>query len=169
MHLLIIRHAIALTREQFATTGEDDTQRPLTKVGRQRMRQGARGLRHVVGNIDLLATSPLVRAAETAAIVAAEFEDIPPVTLAALAPDVPPDELLTWLRRNRTAELVAVVGHEPALGTLATWLLSGVMQPRIPLGKGGACLIEFVKRPTAGEGILHWALTPSLLRRIGGS
>ena len=168
MELLLIRHAIAEPREPFADTGQDDALRPLTKPGRQRMREAARGLHRVVGRIDQLATSPFVRAMQTAAIVAAEFDEISPVVLPALAPESSPEELLRWLRRNEDAEVVAIVGHEPHLGMLATWLLTGVLQPRIPLRKGGACLIEFGRRPAKGEGVLRWALTPSLLRRLAG-
>ena len=68
MNILVIRHAIAADRERHAEQhdGEDDGLRPLTARGRKRMREGARGLRRLVPKIDLLATSPLTRAAQTA-------------------------------------------------------------------------------------------------------
>ena len=61
MRLLLIRHAIAEEREDFARTGKDDGLRPLTDDGRKKMKQAARGLRGLVPDIDLLATSPLTR------------------------------------------------------------------------------------------------------------
>jgi phosphohistidine phosphatase len=64
--------------------------------------------------------------------------------------------------------VVAVVGHEPHLGTLVTWLLTGVAEPRVPLRKGGACLVDFTRRPGRGGGTLRWSLTPSMLRRMAG-
>src|SRR5262249_31041428 len=69
MKLLLIRHAIAEEREDFARTGKDDRLRPLTDEGRKRMKQAARGLLETLPEIDLLATSPLTRAAQTGAIV----------------------------------------------------------------------------------------------------
>src|SRR4029079_14353095 len=70
MRLLVIRHAIAEDRDEFANTGRPDGERPLTDAGRRRMRRNARGLRRLVGKFDVLATSPFTRAAETARIVA---------------------------------------------------------------------------------------------------
>src|SRR6478672_122417 len=58
MKLLLIRHAIAEEREDFARTGKDDRLRPLTDEGRKKMKQGARGLRRCVPAFDLLAPSP---------------------------------------------------------------------------------------------------------------
>ena len=168
MRLVVIRHAIAETREQFAVSGQDDDLRPLTEEGRRKMREAAKGLHRVVGQIDLLATSPLVRAAQTAAIVAAEYDDIGVVTESALEPEGELGAVLSWLRAQENAEVVAIVGHEPHLGVLVTWLLTGVASPRLPMRKGGACLLEFGRRPAKGEATLHWALTPSLLRRIAG-
>jgi phosphohistidine phosphatase len=168
MQLLVIRHAIAETREQFAASGQDDSLRPLTKEGRQKMANAAKGLRRIVGEIGLLAASPLTRAAQTAAIVAREYDDIVPITVEALTPDASPESFATWLRRQAAFDVVAVVGHEPHLGILVTWLLTGVAEPRVPLRKGGACLIGFARRPGKGGGTLDWVLTPSLLRRIAG-
>ena len=73
MQVLVVRHAIAEQREEFAPTGKDDSQRPLTHDGRRKMRRGAVGLRAVVPAIDVLATSPLLRAVQTAEILAAVY------------------------------------------------------------------------------------------------
>ncbi|HEX4469200.1 MAG TPA: phosphoglycerate mutase family protein, partial [Gemmatimonadaceae bacterium] len=70
MDLLVIRHAIAEDKERFAASGRNDDLRPLTEEGRSKMRRAAQGLRTVVGRIAHLASSPLVRARETAEIVA---------------------------------------------------------------------------------------------------
>jgi phosphohistidine phosphatase len=167
MQLLVIRHAIAKDREVFAETGEDDALRPLTKRGAERMKEGAAGLRRVVPTIDVLAASSLVRAQQTAEIVAEAYGGLPVVTVEALSPESEPPALLRWLRQQRTANLVAVVGHEPHLGTLVTWLLTGQAMSRVALRKGGACLLDFAARPKEGDATLQWALTPSQLRRIG--
>ena len=69
MRLLFIRHAIAEDRDEWAKSGRPDAERPLTDRGRDRMRRAARGLARLLPRPDLIATSPYLRAAETAAIV----------------------------------------------------------------------------------------------------
>jgi phosphohistidine phosphatase len=162
MQLLVIRHAIAQSREEFA--GDDDTLRPLTDEGRRRMQRVAKGLRHLVRQLDVLGSSPLRRAIQTADIVAEEFAGVDIAAVRALEPESALPAFVTWLRTQRDAELVAVVGHEPHLGTLVTWLLTGLDEPRVPLKKGGACLLEFSSLPRKGGATLQWALTPALLR-----
>ena len=162
MQLLIIRHAIAEDRDEFAKTAKPDELRPLTKDGKRKMRANAKGLRRLVKSIDLLTASPLVRAAETAAIVSVAFDDIDVVTAKALEPDAEFDELVVWLN-EQDAKVIAVVGHEPHLGTLVTWLLTGFAAPRVPLKKGGACLLEFAGRVAKGQATLCWAATPRML------
>ena len=63
-------------------------------------------------------------------------------------------------------DVVAVVGHEPHLGTLVTWLLSGRTDSHVVLKKGGACLVECNGAPGPATGRLHWLLTPAALRRM---
>ena len=166
MQLLVIRHAIAMTREAFALIDVDDARRPLTYEGRLKMTAAAKGIRLLVPSLDVLASSPLVRAHQTAVIVAECYGAVPIVPTASLEPDGALDKFLSWLQELE-GDVVAVVGHEPHLGTLVTWLLTGLEESRIPLKKGGACLLELASRPRKGEAMLRWALTPSQLRRIG--
>jgi phosphohistidine phosphatase len=166
MHLLVVRHGIAEDREEFAATGQDDSLRPLTAEGRTKMERNARALRRALGSVDALATSPLVRAAETATIVAAAFDEPPLDTVDALVPEAKPSALLPWLRRHDDTTTVAVVGHEPHLGTLVAWLVTGRAEPGIPLKKGGACLLEFDGRPDAGRATMLWMLTPGLMKKL---
>ncbi len=69
MKLLVMRHAIAMDREEFARSGNPDDLRPLTARGARRMKRVAKGLRAQIESLDHLATSPLTRAVETAEIV----------------------------------------------------------------------------------------------------
>ena len=167
MRLLAVRHAIAEEPEVFARTGRDDRLRPLTDEGRKRMRRGARGLRALVPQIDLLATSPLIRAAQTGAILDAVYGDLPTVESEELAPEATPQDFLAWLRERRE-ETVAVVGHEPSLSLIVSWLLTGGERRILALRKGGACLLQFDGEPAAGAATLLWALTPAQLRALAG-
>jgi phosphohistidine phosphatase len=166
MKLLIIRHGIAEDQDTFAATGKSDDLRPLTAEGRTKMAHAAEGLREVVPDISLLASSPLVRAHETAEIVGRVYEIEVRPTTDALRPDASFDEFLDWLRDSGDQKVVAVVGHEPHLSTLATWLISEVKESRMELKKGGACLLEFDGAPKAGSATLEWLMQPAHLRAI---
>ena len=172
MNLLVIRHAIAEDKDAFAASGRKDDQRPLTEAGRSKMRRAAEGLRLTCPRIAVLASSPLLRARETADIVAPAFRITRVEIVEALRPDRPFEELAAWLRRRVTPNggdddaTVAIVGHEPHLSGLVTWLMTSGTDSRIELKKGGACLLRFDRAPAAGEAILRWALTPSQLRGL---
>jgi phosphohistidine phosphatase len=163
----LIRHAIAEERDHFATTGRSDDDRPLTDKGRRRMRLAAKGLRALIEEIDLLTTSPLIRAAETADIISEEFGGMPVEEVEMLAMG-PADAFLSWYRTVADTGLVAVVGHEPYLGEWTSWLLAGPAADFMVFKKGGACLLEFPDRIDPGRAVLQWHLAPGHLRTLGG-
>jgi phosphohistidine phosphatase len=167
MKLLLLRHAIAEEREDFARTGKDDRLRPLTDEGRKKMKQGARGLRQILPEIDLLATSPLTRAAQTGAIVDTVYGGLSEVEIEELTPEATPTDFLRWLRKQK-AETLAAVGHEPSISLILSWLLTGSERRIFSFRKGGACLIEFTGEVGAGTATLLWALTPGQLRDLAG-
>lgn len=163
MKLLIIRHGPAGDKEKWEAEGRDDRLRPLTSDGKKKMRQAATGLARLVPKLDLLAGSPLVRAAESASIVASEYGS-EALTLDSLSPDRAPEEVVGWLREQPTAQTVALVGHEPQLGVLTGYLLTGRPVSFIELKKSGACLLDLEDPLRPGGGILQWLLTGSALR-----
>ena len=165
MKLLVIRHGPAGDREAWAAEGRDDRLRPLTPDGKKEMRQVAKGLRTLIPGIDLIATSPLVRAVQTAEIVAKQYAT-ESVTLEPLAPGHDPDEVLHWLREHRSQDVTAVVGHEPDLSALAGYLLTRDRTSFLTLKKSGACLLDLSDSPKAGSANLQWLLIPRLLRRL---
>jgi phosphohistidine phosphatase len=169
MHLLIIRHGIAEDKDAWAATGRSDDERPLTDEGRRKMILNAKGMRGALESIDLLATSPLVRARQTAQIVADAFKVTRIETTKSLVPDAPMREFIEWMQRHEDANVVAAVGHEPHLGTLATWLMTDIEDSRVDLKKGAACLLEFDGRPESGAGRLCWSIAPSQLRAMAGT
>ncbi len=168
MKLLVIRHGPAGDGERWAAeTGQPDELRPLTGAGRKKTRAAAKGLEREVGTLGVLATSPLVRAAETAVVVAEVFGGPHPEVLDALRPERRPDELLEWLRTLDDGATAAVVGHEPHLGFLLGWLLTGENDAFIELKKGGAALLEFDDPPAGGNALLRWTMAPRHLRALG--
>ena len=171
MRLLVIRHAIAEDRDAFARTGAPDELRPLTAEGRRKMERGARGLRREVPSIARLATSPLTRAHETAAIVSAEYRRLSIEIEDVLAPEVPMEGVLAWVadaaRAGRTDDVVAIVGHEPDLSGFITWLVAGREEPMLELRKGGACLLDVPTAVRPGTARVRWVATAAQLRAIG--
>jgi phosphohistidine phosphatase len=167
MQLVVIRHAIAEDRATFAATGQDDEQRPLTEEGRRRMALAARGLRSLVDSLDLIASSPLTRARQTAEIVAEAYGGMPVETSVALMPGRRAEDVVEWLRHHTKLERVAIVGHEPDLSDLVSILLLDEGTSFFVFKKGGACLLDFAGRIEPGDATLRWLLRPKQLRALG--
>lgn len=167
MELLVIRHGVAEAKEAFAATGQDDSLRPLTKEGKWKMEHVAKGLHRALASLDLIATSPFMRAEQTARIVASTYGGTEVVRLDALKPEGTQRAFLAWLRQREADDHVAVVGHAPHLPSLISWLVTGeAREEPFALRKGGACLLEIDGQPRAGKAKLIWWLTPTLLRRL---
>jgi phosphohistidine phosphatase len=165
MKLLVIRHGPAGDPDAWKAEGRADALRPLTPDGKNDMRQAAAGLATLVRNIDVLVSSPLVRAVQTAEIVADEY-DCKVVNSDTLEPERDPEEILKWLREQGLTGTVGLVGHEPHLSSLVGYLLAGKRVSFIDLKKGGACLLE-VTSPSPVGGTLQWLLTRRELGRLG--
>jgi len=166
MKLLIVRHADAGDREEFAKTGEPDHLRPLSQKGREQIRSAVMGLQKLVPSADLIVTSPYTRAAQTSEIVRAAYGKIAQEESSTLEPEVAPADFEAWLKTQPDHEVVIAVGHEPHLGALATWLMTGSDDSRVELKKGGAGLLVFDKRPKMGAGTLRWLMGPKELSAL---
>jgi phosphohistidine phosphatase len=162
MKILIIRHGIAAQQ----TTKSADEARKLTKEGRQKMKKAAHGLRTLVDQIDLIATSPLTRAAQTADIVGEVYHGTRIVQIAALSPGRPPAVLLEWLNAHPPTATVALIGHEPHLSTFLCWLMTGLQESFVKLKKGGVAMLEINGPATAGRAKLVWLMRPGQLRKL---
>jgi phosphohistidine phosphatase len=167
MDLVLVRHAIAEEREVFAVTGKPDHERPLTARGKKRMQQAAAGLRRLVPNVDVLATSPLVRAVQTAEILSDAYGGLDVVEVAHLAPEAASDGLLGWLQDKNGDPTIVVVGHEPSISAHVSWLTARADEPFLDFKKGGACLLTFYDEIYSGGATLRWLLTPAQLRALG--
>lgn len=166
MQLLIVRHAIAQDRLLYAISHHNDDLRPLTPKGCRRMSEIARGLRRLVPHPEILATSPLVRAVQTAKILAEVFDGPPPTQIESLAPGNAPQNIVRWLATQPDRALVIMVGHEPDLSQLVSWLTTGTSSGFASIKKGAACLLEGRSPLEVGSCRLHWLLTPRQLRML---
>ena len=164
VHLVLVRHAIAEPRgDEFA-----DRDRPLTAKGRRRMGRAARGLAVLGVRCDVIVSSPVLRARQTAEILlkALTPERSQIVYLDALSPDGEPERLLDTLRQlDPPARHIVLVGHEPDLGNLAGEWLGGPGGSMLQLKKGGACKVSMADLERRDDARLDWLLTPGQLRR----
>jgi phosphohistidine phosphatase len=165
VRLYVVRHGIA---EVTSATGLDKDRR-LTPEGRAKMRRAARGLRRLGVDVDVLLTSPLPRARETAEVLAAELPGVPvPEPLPALASGNGPVEVLRQLRSRAEVDGLMIVGHEPTLSGLIALLLTGSPDgASISLKKGAVAMLELGRLAPHGETSLRWLLPPGALRKIG--
>jgi phosphohistidine phosphatase len=160
--LYLVRHAIAEAR---GDAWPDDRKRPLTEEGMSRFRKSARGLSRLGVSLDVILTSPLVRARQTADILGGVFEQRPHiVAVESLIPGESYQSLLTDLEKHSKRTQIALVGHEPGIGELAA-RLAGSRHP-FEFKKGAVCRIDVDSLPPGGPGKLRWFLTPRILRSI---
>ncbi len=160
--LYLIRHAVA---EERGDEWPDDAKRPLSDDGASRMRKAARGLDRLGVTLDVVVTSQLVRAKQTAELVAAAMNPRPPiVTAESLAPGGTYQEVVTDLEKQSRRTRIAIVGHEPGIGEFAARLIGS--RHSIEFKKGAVCRIDVDALPPSGPGDLRWLLTPKILRSI---
>ena len=163
--LYIMRHGLAVTRGSVRFS--DDAQRPLLPEGREKMREIAGGLKRMGFEVDWIVTSPLVRAVETAGIIADSLASSTPVDVCeAMRPGGSPEDVITFLAKHPSRTRVLVVGHEPDLSGLAARLIGAGSHANLALKKGGCCMISFDEFPPRSPGQLDWWLTPRLLRKL---
>lgn len=166
LELYLVRHAVAAER---GPDYPDDAERPLTDEGVERFRRAVAGLRDLGVQLDLVLSSPYVRARETAELLCVGLKPRPKlIEVAALACDGKPADVVAAVARysaaGRGASRIALVGHEPDLGELAARLLGA--KGRVEFKKGAVCRIDVDRAMPAGPGTLRWLLTPRVLRGL---
>jgi phosphohistidine phosphatase len=146
----------------------DDARRPLVPEGKEKMREIAEGLKGIGVEVDWIVSSPLVRAVETAEIIAESLASRPPVDgCEAMQPGGSLEEVIAFLAKRPDRTRVLVVGHEPDLSELAARLIGAGSHANLGFKKGGCCMISFDEFPPKSPGQLRWWLTPRLLRKLG--
>lgn len=157
MKLYFLRHGLAEDREQWI---DNDDQRPLTDKGKKRMAKEGKRMKELGITPDVILTSPLVRAKQTAEIAAEHLslgdkvkED------KRLAPGFAVPAVGEILKQYRDAGSIMLVGHEPDFSETLSSLIGG---GRIVCKKGGLALVE-LEQPDSLQGELLWLLPPSLL------
>jgi len=157
MRLFVIRHA---TASRKTTWRKDDDLRPLTRSGRKRFRNAADALvRAGALRPDLILTSPLTRATQTAAILNKLLAVPVPVSEdRRLGHAFSAADLAAILREHRRVRSIAIVGHNPSLCEVLAQVTDG---GDLDLRKGAIALVDVVDRESP-RGRLLWLAPPSL-------
>jgi len=160
--LFLIRHGVA---EERGDAWPDDAKRPLSEDGIERFQRSARALARLDVWIDVVLTSPLVRARQTADIVASAFDPRPSIiTIESLAPGGSYASLVADLEKHGRKTRIALVGHEPGIGELGARLIGS--RHSFEFKKGAVCRIDVDEIPPVGPGDLRWFLTPKVMASI---
>ncbi len=155
LFLSVIRHARA---EPRGVRWPDDRRRPLTPAGIAAFEALLRTPRLRALAPDLVLTSGLTRAAQTARLLVKGFRHMPELRVTrTLEPGRDPETVLRLLRRRKGPRRIAVVGHEPDLSLLLAWITGRSL--RRPLRKGAVCQIR-LRAFEAGAGRVVWLVAP---------
>ena len=162
MELLLVRHAIAEERDHQKRP--DDRGRPLTQQGARKFRSVARIPGKAWDTPDLVLSSPLVRAWQSAQILEGVCGWPKPEEFASLEPGRKPAEVITALKKRAGIDHVVLVGHEPSMHEILSHFLSGSADSiSLEMKKGGAALVRFDAAVRAGSAGLLWLLPPGVL------
>jgi phosphohistidine phosphatase len=152
-----LRHGAA---ENAETWEGSDADRPLTNAGKKRIAQEAKTMAELGLALDLIVTSPLVRARQTAQIVVKEF-DLRDALVEdeRIGPGFSLERLASVLDDHRRANAIMLVGHEPSMSHTIGTLIGGA---NIDIKKGGLACVE-ISDGLPLRGTLAWLATPKLL------
>ena len=165
MRLYLIRHSNAV---EPGTPGyEDDSSRPLTEKGRDKMRDISYALKALEIQPDRIVSSPYVRARETAEIVAKVLKYKQELSFSdALVPEGDADQIIGEINEKYSVDELILVGHEPCLSGLIGMLIAGKPDIDIDLKKGGVCCLSADDLHVERKAVLEWFLTPKIMNEI---
>lgn len=160
MKLYLLRHgeAAEISDPRYPT----DSARPLTAKGIKRTRQLANALRQMEISFEVIFSSPLVRARQTAEIVVRSLDLEKKLRLTNhLSPGGAFVDMLAQVENARaTAKAILLVGHEPFLSGLISLLCTGGQMLALEMKKGGLCRLELETVKAGRCATLEWLLNP---------
>ena len=167
MRVYLARHGIALNLGEKGVA--TDAERPLSAEGRQKTAEVGRGLAQLECRPNRVVTSPLTRAAQTAAILSQELG----LTTAAetcdlLIPGKFPEDTIHWLAAQTSTDIM-LVGHLPDMPRLASLLVAGHTRAAIEFKKAAVCCLSWDGPPRSGAAQLEWLLQPAQLRALAAA
>lgn len=163
MEIYILRHGIAAPQDRIRYP--DDSRRPLTKEGRRKMRAIARAMKKMNLDLDLILSSPYVRASQTAEIAAKALGEELLKYSEHLRSGGNPRALVKELNQLPASQSrIVLVGHEPYLSKFISTLVTGSATAlSMTLKKGGLCKLSVERLKDGHCATLEWLLTPRQL------
>ena len=163
MILYFLRHASA---GESMISPQKDKKRPLDETGVKQSHSVGRALAALEIQPEVIISSSLTRATQTASLVANEMGFEGKIQIdSALTPEASYSDFVDLLRRVSSAESVVVVGHNPNLSDFLGKTIGGRSSPAdIDLKKGGVARVEM--RRSGGR--LTWYLTPKIVATLQG-
>lgn len=162
--LYLVRHGVAVD----AGPGISDAERALTPEGGRKMTRAAIGLHRLGVRPDVILSSPLRRAEQTAERLRSVLTPDTAVEIfAPLAPGHEPLDVLKTLATYRGSQHIVLVGHQPDMGELAAYLVSGSSTlVTFDFKKGAVAAIAVTALPPRSPGLLRWFMTSKQLRAL---
>ena len=159
MKIFFLRHGDA----ELGTTGSDSDRR-LTSEGVAEIELVARTMQLLKLNLTGIASSPFVRARQTADIITKKFPSLRPQTFEQLTPTAFPADLFRELLSFPRDSRILLVSHEPFISTCIGQLISGNNEPKISIKKGMLASMEVGSPVQHGAGVLLWLLPTEHMR-----
>ncbi len=160
MNIFILRHGIALEREEWKR--RDDSLRPLTREGEKQLQRISRALKKMELEFDLILSSPYERAKKTAEIVADKLNLKERLKLSeTLIAEGNPEQAIEKIAALKPPpENLLLVGHEPYLSQLISQLISGDAGTKIDFKKAALCKLKAGQLHFGRCAKFCWLLTP---------
>ena len=166
MKLYMVRHGIALDIGEQGVTRDFD--RPLSESGQRKTAAAGRGLRAMGCRPDVIGSSPLVRAWQTAECLRAVYDEPPELEVCDfMAPGGSPVDLVTWCNTHPPQSTLMLVGHMPDVAWHTHELLVEEDRQPLPFKKAAVACIAFPDRARIEGGRLEWFKQPRTLREAG--
>lgn len=162
MDLYLLRHGIA----EEGGTGMNDADRALTAEGRRKLRQVLTAACDAKVSLDLILSSPLKRALQTAEVARKALRHKGNlIKTKALEPGASVQQVWDEIRDHRDKAYLMMVGHNPQFSQLAAYLL-GSPDVQVDFKKGGLMKINFENFPPAPRGVLCWYITAKAVSKL---
>jgi phosphohistidine phosphatase len=160
MELYLFRHGIA----EDAPPGRPDSSRALTAEGRERTAAVVKMARNAGVMPSLIASSPYLRAVQTAEVAAKEFGwkgEL--LKLVSLVPHGAPEAVWSDICGLKDESAVLLAGHEPLMASLAAYLLNapGLI---VDMKKSAMVRIDVAGLGAVPRGVLRWMIVPRLIK-----
>lgn len=160
IHVVRHAHAVGLGGGIFK-----DSDRTLSDLGVSEARALARGLKISGVKADLVASSTLTRAKQTAEILQSELGGVLEST-DALTPPIDFSRLCNFLSKQEKVDSIFCVSHEPDVGLIVKDLISGGLEFSLPFQPASVCCVEVFDLPPTVAGTLRWMVTAEMIASL---